>query len=435
MSNSRELRARLLLAITACCAPACRPATTDMGSSEPQTVDVTPPTTAAATTTAIATAVPTATPTARATGPGDTPKSSGKWLRTDLGDGFWSVEEARAEPVLPRPSMPSCPHATYCVHAPATTPSAAAPAPYQTCAAEAAPPKQPQGQITFNDGLTRSEREVDKTACCYGWYIPCPGGRPLVDERGAAVVASVVSSSTWLASTERGTPVPSDEAREALAAHWAREALFEHASVASFSIASLELLGLGAPAELVADVHRAALDEIDHARRCFSLASRFSGSALGPSALPAPAPPSVDARDIARKTLRDACLNETVASLVAAHARDRSVGEARAVLAVIAEDEARHAELGFRTLAWLTSSFDVADALAAELDALSLEGDVLLDDAAEPSEELRAHGVVGAREQGTIRRAAVADVVRPCLEALLGARGASLASARATRHA
>jgi hypothetical protein len=49
----------------------------------------------------------------------------------------------------------------------------------------------------------------------------------------------------------------------------------------------LELLALGAPAELVEKAHVAALDEIEHARICFALASAYGGERYGPGPLDA----------------------------------------------------------------------------------------------------------------------------------------------------
>ena len=50
--------------------------------------------------------------------------------------------------------------------------------------------------------------------------------------------------------------------RQSLAREWLRAASFEHASIASFNRFSLELLVLGAPADLVDRANRAALDEV-----------------------------------------------------------------------------------------------------------------------------------------------------------------------------
>lgn len=69
------------------------------------------------------------------------------------------------------------------------------------------------------------------------------------------------------------------------AAHYEREAAFEHASIAAFARASMGLLGLGAPPELLSETPAAAMDEVEHARVAFALAAAFSGEARGPSRL------------------------------------------------------------------------------------------------------------------------------------------------------
>ena len=74
--------------------------------------------------------------------------------------------------------------------------------------------------------------------------------------------------------------------RGALARLWAESARGEHASVPAFSRLSLSLVALGAPAGLVEAALRAALDEIQHARLAFSLASTYAGEPVGPGPLP-----------------------------------------------------------------------------------------------------------------------------------------------------
>jgi hypothetical protein len=101
-----------------------------------------------------------------------------------------------------------------------------------------------------------------------GCHFGCSIGRPLLVD-GHLVVASVDRDPAW-----SGDPdAPSDDAltpsqRSALAEHWTRSMREEHASVAAFARLSLQLMSLGAPPELLRRVHRAAIDEVDHARRC-----------------------------------------------------------------------------------------------------------------------------------------------------------------------
>ena len=119
-----------------------------------------------------------------------------------------------------------------------------------------------------------------KNACCYAQPVACTPpwvGRALRDENDGIVRASLEQRTDWIA------PGVTTDARDAVvAAHYAEVAAGEHASVASFAHVSLELMAYGAPAELLVDTHRAALDEIEHARMAYALASEYGGCAMGP---------------------------------------------------------------------------------------------------------------------------------------------------------
>jgi hypothetical protein len=208
-------------------------------------------------------------------------------------------------------------------------------------------------QGAFNEGRTKARRaKGDEDACCYHWFEYC-SGRPLLD--GAeGVIAPARSSNAWLADdVEPSIEGLTDRARRALAAAWLEDALREHASIAAFSRATIELLAIGAPPELVEACQHATLDEIDHARRCFSLATAYAGRPLGPGPLPGLAPRGKDIVGLALDTFVEGCVGETIAALVAERAGERTRDPAvRATLRVIAEDEARHAALAWRTIAW-----------------------------------------------------------------------------------
>src|SRR4029078_7749189 len=131
-------------------------------------------------------------------------------------------------------------------------------------------------------------------SCCYlvteqGGGCPSTGtGRPFLV--GAAIrTASVAREDRgWtiealLPDTEDLSPA----AREALGRAWEADALLEHASIAAFSRFSLELLAARAPGDLIAAAHQAAIEEVGHARTCFTLAQRYrGGAAVGPSPFP-----------------------------------------------------------------------------------------------------------------------------------------------------
>jgi len=185
-------------------------------------------------------------------------------------------------------------------------------------------------------------------------------GRPFTMSSGADLVAETchdARAAGWTDEIAPGAPISADQTASAdLARQWQRAALAEHASVASFSRVSLELMAVGAPPSLVEGVHSAALDEIRHARTAFGLAKLFGHPDAGPGPFPVPSSLeiSTDLPDVIARTFREGCVSETVAAALARHrlsqvARD---GPEAAALGVVVADEARHAALSWRIVAW-----------------------------------------------------------------------------------
>jgi hypothetical protein len=204
----------------------------------------------------------------------------------------------------------------------------------------------------------------------------------------------------------------------ALAAAWAADALAEHASVASFARFSLGLLAVGAPAELVEGAHRAALDELRHAELCFALASRYAGEVLGPGPFPTGRvePPRTLAA-LASATVREGCVGETVSAIVAAEQLARATDpEVRRALAVITADEARHAELAWRTVAW---ALEVGGAeVRAACEQAFAEALAQAPSVPEGAVGLEAHGRLDTATLQAVARSAMRDVVALCARAL-----------------
>ncbi len=95
-------------------------------------------------------------------------------------------------------------------------------------------------------------------------------------------------------------------------------------------------------------------DERRHTELCFALASAYAGLPLGPGeldlegALPAPS-----LEHSLRTAIREGCVGETVAALEAAELGERVADPTlQSVLARIAADEKRHAELAFQFVKW-----------------------------------------------------------------------------------
>jgi hypothetical protein len=196
--------------------------------------------------------------------------------------------------------------------------------------------------------------------------------------------------------------------------------------VASFARLTLELLQHAAPSDLVQLAQLAALDEIEHARACFAQASRYAGVEQGPGPLSMTAALGpVDLPQLAANTVREGCVGETLAALVAAEqARAATDPIARAALLKIAEDEARHAELAWQIVRWSLSFGDVETRAAVEQAFDAAVESHYASAATEPSfqaQQLRAHGRLSDAERAQMALRAVREVVTPCARALLAA--------------
>jgi hypothetical protein len=264
--------------------------------------------------------------------------------------------------------------------------------------------------------------------CCYEVTMDfCGVGRPL-RLNGAPVLAKSQQGGRWGANDVRPRVTGlSPEARQSLAATWERDGALEHASVAAFARFSLELLALGAPADLVTSAHEAALDEVRHARDAFALASAYRGEGVEPGPLPLgdSLPLARSLAELARAAVSEGIVGETIASLLAAEEAALTDDPAvRAVLATVASDEARHAELAVRAVAWAlrTGGADVRSAVAEAFEA------VLSGSAKVPV----APGRLPTSTLEHVARRAVVEVLAPCATGLLGL-GAKPAAVEAER--
>lgn len=270
--------------------------------------------------------------------------------------------------------------------------------------------------------------------CC---YVFCTGGccgRAFVID-GEARVAAVEGRSDWLAPGSAEDDALDPVTRRALAQAWLEDARMEHASIASFARFTLELLGFGAPPELVAGSQQASLDEIEHARLCFGLASRFAKEPLGPSSL------EISGSELSRSlaesavaTLEEGCIGETIAALTAREQLARaSDPDVRRALETIARDEERHAELAWRFVAWAVrhGGSEVQGAVRSALArALAPSAHAAVERA--PGIDAvawRRFGRLERSEAAAIRDVALSDVIVPCARAVLGEPAVALQAA------
>ncbi len=258
----------------------------------------------------------------------------------------------------------------------------------------------------------------------------CGFGRPfLVDHEPR--VASLVERADWRTSVTPEVASLLPQVRARLAQHWTDAASMEHASVAAFARFVLQLLSLGAPADLVDEAQRAMHDETRHARLAFGMASAFAGKDIGPGPLEVHGSlEATDLRSFIETTFAEGCIGETMASLEAAEAlehlqnRDPAVS---AVLATLVADEARHAELAWRSVAWALRTFGqqardaIEDALQAALGDEASGGSAVSEQGTDPlGEALLERGVLVDGLRTRVRSEALRDVVIPLTAALLG---------------
>lgn len=172
--------------------------------------------------------------------------------------------------------------------------------------------------------------------------------------RGRQVHPELTEGADWSAGEAPDASALDLATRRALEGLWLHDAQKEHASVPAFSRLSWLLAAVGGPAELMAWSHRAALEEIDHAQRCFALAAGYGGRAFTVEPMPELLVGGLgDVKDpvvtLAVESLKDGCLledfNADVAGLCAAECQEPVT---RAVLEQITREERSHAELSWK---------------------------------------------------------------------------------------
>jgi hypothetical protein len=185
-------------------------------------------------------------------------------------------------------------------------------------------------------------------------------GRPL-RIRGRQLHPNLRAGADWTWGDRPATPDLDAATRQALAALWLHDAQKEHASVPAFSRISWLLAAVGAPAELMAWSHRAALEEIEHAQKCFALAAGYGGIAYTVEPMPELLAGGLDCEadalvTLATESLGDGCqLEDFNADVAAECAGVCEEPVTRAVLEQIAREERSHAEFSWAVLQWLVA--------------------------------------------------------------------------------
>lgn len=192
--------------------------------------------------------------------------------------------------------------------------------------------------------------------CCYqrtmGPRRPC--GRLFYVE-DTATVATTEHTHDWMGQNVDAPEQFDDDIKAFAAKAWLDDALEEHASIAAFSRATLELMRLGAPAQLLERYQVASIEEIDHARQCFALVNALTGQPASAGRLEVEGPRQ-DLRAIIEDVFWGGCVGESVAALCATRASTQCVwSAAQKTLHQISEEEASHAALAWSTMYFFAS--------------------------------------------------------------------------------
>jgi hypothetical protein len=215
------------------------------------------------------------------------------------------------------------------------------------------------------------------------------------------------------------------EERERLMFMWLDEARSEHASVASFARFTLECLAVGAPAEIVHLAQQATREEIEHAETAFGLAAAYGAEPLapGPLDLAGALAHSGSLFDIALAVAKEGCIAESVSAVLLAEASEAATEPTiQAVLARVAEEELRHAELSWRFLAWAVarSGPELNHALCAVFENAARYVGFGSFGVQQSSPGLRSHGCLSVDEQRRISETALLRLVEPLARQILG---------------
>lgn len=274
------------------------------------------------------------------------------------GDGEEPDPEPETQPIAdPLDSLPTCPSTTACVAHGDLAEVAVGTDTVHDCPQRIQRPGDGKGstkllnafggapgpELTLDQGASTIKRdEKAEDSCCYTWTESCPGGRPLLNEAGAATTAPLTPG------TRTGSTLLSLAAEQ-----WLADAAMEHASVASFSRAAIELMSVGAPAAFVRGCHAAALDELRHVEACLAMAERCGAGSHSFGALPLPHLRAPELARLAADTFEEGCVGETIAALAMGRAARWVTDEAsQGVLSGIAADELRHAALAWEIVTW-----------------------------------------------------------------------------------
>jgi hypothetical protein len=261
-------------------------------------------------------------------------------------------------------------------------------------------------------------------------------GRPIT-VNGDVRVAGLSQNPDWCPDAGMQRAELSETDTLATVHAWTKAGLGEHASIAAFARFVLQLLGLGAPPDLVRDAISAMADEVAHANDSFMIAGHIAGAPVGPGYLNVSdiLADAGDKRGILLEAIHEGCIGESISAEEAVMACKRAQDPVvKRVLTQIAREEAGHGDLAWRFVEWMLHN---DPELADEIDVNAVVEKVLADedDAPHASKLVEVYGVLTKQTKDEVKQRAIRDKIRPRLLALVDkAKGTKTSVDQQERH-
>ena len=180
-------------------------------------------------------------------------------------------------------------------------------------------------------------------------------------------------------------------------------------------------MAIGAPPDLITEAIRAQGDEVLHALDCASVASSFAGRDLSPGVLniEGAMKGGVTPEDVMVQTILEGCINETLAAAEAAWLSEQcEIAPIQKILRQIAEDETRHATLGWQTIKWILMENPKLKGLVRHTFNCARPEPSTETAAKEDDQWMAAYGCIPSKKRVEIIDDVWSSVIEPCARAM-----------------
>jgi len=257
-------------------------------------------------------------------------------------------------------------------------------------------------------------------------------GRPFIVDGKSRTTISIeidneLDSTPWTPSEVRNAST-NDSVGKEIGRRWLEQAEGEHASVASFARHTLQLMSIAAPSKILVSSQKAAVDEVNHSKICYGLASSILGYnyEAGPLDIEHSLE-KLDLKEVVNSLIKEGCIEETISSVEARLGSYTSKEPVfQTALTQIASEETNHAQLAWDTINWIKKRFPEISGFVEEAFRYHVENNlpVVVENGEffkestvcqefNVDEVLKNYGIVVDGDKEKIRRATMTSIVEP----------------------